>query len=180
MNLFKTTGTLGLGAFLSLVLMVGGGCSTLEHGPAVKLDRKASWVVLPVTNHSDSPQAGLRVEALLESQLRSRGIASLQRYPTDVTPELLFDPRESKLQERARQWAKGQRARYGVTGAVSEWRYKVGVDGEPAVGMTLQIIDLESDTVVYTATGARTGWSRESLSGVAQKLTGDMLDKSGM
>ncbi len=155
-------------------------CSTLEHGPAAKVERDSTWVILPVTNHSDTPQAGMRVEALLESQLRSRGIASVERYAVETAPELLFDPRESKLQERARQWAKERRARYGITGTVSEWRYKVGVDGEPAVGLTLQIIDLENGKVLYTATGARSGWSREAVSAVAQKLTAEMLDKSGI
>jgi TolB-like protein len=179
MDLHKAIKTFWLSVLFPLVLMVGG-CSTLEHGPAVKLDQSASWVVLPFTNHSDTPQAGMRLEALLDSQLRSRGVASLQRYPVEASPELMFDPRESKLQERARQWAKGQRARYGVTGSINEWRYKVGVDGEPAVGLTLQIIDFESDRVVYTASGARTGWSREALSAVAQKLTADILEKSGL
>lgn len=179
MDLHKAMKLLRWNAIFVLMLAVGG-CSTLEHGPAVNLDRNASWVVLPVANHSETPQAGMRLEALLEGQLRSRGVASLQRYPADVAPELLFDPRESKLQEQARQWARGQRARYGVTGAVNEWRYKVGVDGEPAVGITLQIIDLENGKVLYAASGARTGWSREALSAVAQKLTREMLERAGI
>lgn len=179
MHMQKMIRTYWLAAF-SLLALAAGGCSTLEHGPGVSVDRNASWVILPVTNHSDTPQAGLRLENLLESQLRNRGIVSVQRYPAEVAPELLFDPRESRLQERARQWAKGQKARYALTGAVNEWRYKVGVDGEPAVGLTLQIIDIETDKVIYSATGARTGWSREALSGVAQKLTAEMIEKSGM
>lgn len=167
-----------LPAVFALLLLTA--CSTLEHGPAAKVERDAAWVILPVTNHSDTPQAGLRAEALLESQLRSRGIVSVERYAAETAPELLFDPRESRLQERARQWAKERRARYAITGTVSEWRYKVGVDGEPAVGLTLQIIDIETGKVLYTATGARSGWSREALSAVAQKLTAEMLDKSGI
>ncbi|MGQ9686803.1 MAG: penicillin-binding protein activator LpoB, partial [Thiobacillaceae bacterium] len=56
----------------------------------------------------------------------------------------------------------------------SEWRYKIGVDGEPAVGLTLQVIDLVNGKVVWTASGGRSGWSREALSAVAQKLVRDL------
>jgi polysaccharide biosynthesis protein PelC len=179
MHLQKAIKLLWWSAILQLVLAVGG-CSTLEHGPAVNLDRRDSWVILPISNHSETPQAGMRLESLLESQLRGRGITSLQRYPAEIAPELLFDPRESKLQEQALQWARSRRARYGVTGAINEWRYKVGVDGEPAVGLTLQIIDIEDGKVLYSASGARTGWSREALSAVAQKLTAEMLNRAGI
>jgi hypothetical protein len=65
---------------------------------------------------------------------------------------------------------------YALTGAVDEWRYKVGIDGEPAVGLTLQIINLtDGDRVVWSAAGSKSGWSREALSAVAQKLIKDML-----
>jgi hypothetical protein len=62
-----------------------------------------------------------------------------------------------------------------VGGSVEEWRYKVGVDGEPAVGLTLAITDLDSGAVVYSASGGKSGWSREALSAVAQKLMRELL-----
>jgi polysaccharide biosynthesis protein PelC len=179
MNLHKAIRQLRVGAILLLILTVSA-CSTLEHSPAVSLDRKATWVILPVSNHSDTPQAGLRLESLLENQLRSQGVDAVQRYPAEIGADLLLDPREIKAQEQARQWARTRGARYGITGAVNEWRYKVGVDGEPAVGVTLQIISIEDGKVLYSASGARTGWSREALSAVAQKLTREMLTGAGL
>lgn len=167
-------------ALLVPLTLLAGACSTLEHSPAVPLDRQASWVILPVLNQSDTPQAGLRLESLLDNQLRSKGIQALQRYPAEPAADLLLDPRESKLQAQAAQWAREQGARYGITGAVNEWRYKTGVDGEPAVGFTLQIVSLQDGKVLYSASGARTGWSREALAAVAQKLTRDMLDQAGL
>jgi polysaccharide biosynthesis protein PelC len=62
-----------------------------------------------------------------------------------------------------------------VYGAVDEWRYKVGVDGEPAVGLVFQVKDLSNGQVVYSASGGKSGWSREALSAVAQKLTVELL-----
>lgn len=162
------------------LLVLASACTTLEHSPAPLLDRNASWVVLPVANHSDTPQAGLRLESLLESQLRSKGVQSLKLYPAESSSDLMLDPRERQLQERALQWARAEGARYAIGAAVNEWRYKTGVDGEPAVGFTLQIIDVGDGKVLYSASGARSGWSREALSAVAQKLTREMLDSAGL
>lgn len=164
---------------LPLVLLLTA-CANIEHSASVKLDRQASWVVLPIVNLSETPQAGLRLESLLESQLRVAGVANLKRYPAEVGADLMLDPRETRLQEQAAAWAKGQGARYALTGTVNEWRYKTGVDGEPAVGVTLQIVNAQDGAVLYSASGARTGWSRESLAAVAQKLTRELLDQAGL
>lgn len=62
---------------------------------------------------------------------------------------------------------------------VDEWRYKVGVDGEPAVGITLQVIEVQSGNVIWSAAGSRTGWSRDAVSAVAQKLLRQLLSPLG-
>jgi TolB-like protein len=41
--------------------------------------------------------------------------------------------------------------------------------------VTLQLIDVQSGQVLWAAAGGSTGWSRESLSGVAQKLVAKLL-----
>ena len=65
--------------------------------------------------------------------------------------------------------------RYVVTAAVNEWRYKVGVDGEPAVGLMVQVKDLGSGQIVYSAAGGRTGGSREALTAVGQQLVAELI-----
>ena len=131
--------------------------------------------MLPVANFTDVPQAGLRVEALLESALRQTGLKQLVVYPPALNPETLFEPSERKAQAEAEKWAKAQGMRYVVTAAVNEWRYKVGVDGEPAVGLMLQVKDLSNDQVVYSSAGGRTGGSREALSAVGLQLTTELV-----
>lgn len=155
------------GAAATLLL---GACTTVNVQPAPAIDWAAPWALLPIANHTETPQAGLRAEAILESIVRSNGVTDLRRYPASLVNETLFDAAERKAVEQASAWAKSERLRYGLTGTVDEWRYKVGVDGEPAVGITLKLIDLQSGAVVWTAAGSKTGWSREALSGVAQKL----------
>jgi TolB-like protein len=145
-------------------------CSTVSVPRAPTLDSSASWALVPMVNHTETPQAGLRAEAILESLLRNGGITTLRRYPSSIGGDALFEPSERKGVDQALDWARSQNMRYAVTGTVDEWRYKVGVDGEPAVGFTLQVLDVPTGRVLWSAAGGRTGWSREALSAVAHQL----------
>ena len=49
---------------------------------------------------------------------------------------------------------------------MDEWRYKVGIEGEPAVGITLYVMDLSSGAAAWSGAGAKAGWSSEALSAV--------------
>ena len=154
-------------------------CSVVDRNPnTTPLDTKARWAMLPIVNHTDTPQAGLRAESITEGVLRARGVNNMVRYPAAMNPESLLEPAERKLQDEARKWARDQGARYGVYGAVDEWRYKVGVDGEPAVGLALFVVALQSGEVVWSAVGGKSGWSREALSAVGQKLVRELLDSA--
>jgi polysaccharide biosynthesis protein PelC len=160
-------------AILALSVLMGmlTACTTTQvQGLPAELDKAASWALLPILNLTETPQAGLRAEAILESLIRAGGVKNLKRYPSNLNTESIFDPVERKAQEQALAWAKTEKIRFAISGTVDEWRYKVGVDGEPAVGLTLQIQDLNTGAVIWTAAGSKSGWSREALSAVAQKL----------
>lgn len=150
------------------------GCSTLDVQPRPEVDKAALWAMLPLFNLTETPQAGARAAAIVEAVLRTRGLDNFVRAPAELDTESLIEPQEAKMHEKGLAWAREKGARYAVTGSVSEWRYKVGVDGEPAVGLTLQVIDLGNGKVVWAASGGRSGWSREALSAVAQKLVRDL------
>ncbi len=166
---------LNLGVLLIVLSLAS--CAVLDiDSNSTPLDINAKWVLLPIVNHTDVPQAGLRAEAVTEVLLRKRGVSNLRRYPPTLNQDSLFEPAERKAVIDAMNWAREQGVIYALTGAVDEWRYKVGIDGEPAVGLTLQIINLtDGDRVVWSAAGSKSGWSREALSAVAQKLIKDML-----
>ncbi len=151
-------------------------CSTTSSMNAQNIQlHKGKWVILPLINHTDTPQAGLAAEAIVEHLLLRRGITELTRYPATLNKDTLFDPAGRKVQEEAMTWAKQQGARYALSGAVHEWRYKVGIDGEPAVGVTLQLIDLTTGEIVWSAAGAKSGWSREALAHVGQELLAKLV-----
>lgn len=158
---------LRLCCFVVLFWLVG--CAQVEYRQLADAPaRQAGFALLPFNNLSESPQAGERAEVIALSLLRQNGVR-IEGYP----PRLGADPlagvaRDS--QKSAEDWARGAGHRYALTGSVTEWRYKVGVDGEPAVGLTLTLLDLHNGQPVWTASGARTGWSREALSAVAQRL----------
>ena len=99
----------------------------------------------------------------------------MRRVPTNTQQEALFNAGDSNRMDEALAWAREQGVRYALAGAVEEWRYKVGVDGEPAAGVTLQILDVASGDVLWSGTGGQSGWSREALSAVAQKLIRKLL-----
>lgn len=164
--------------WLGLWMVLVTGCATSIQSSATRdaLDPAAKWVLLPIANNTDTPQAGLSAEAMLEHQLRRRGILGVQHYPASLSRDSLFEPTERKVTEEAQQWARDQGARFAVLGSVQEWRYKVGIDGEPAVGIALKVVDLSSGTVVWSASGAKSGWSREALSAVAQSVLTELLN----
>ena len=164
---------------LCCAALVLAGCSSTIQSTADydALDAGAKWALLPIANNTDTPQAALSAEAMLEHQLRRRGISTLLHYPAALSRDSLFEPTERKVSEEAQQWALAQGVRFAVTGSVEEWRYKVGIDGEPAVGVTLKVLDLSNGRVVWSASGAKSGWSRDALSAVANTMLTDLTGR---
>ncbi len=157
---------------LALVLLFGG-CSsfTRETGPA--FPRDAQWALLPLVNYSQAPQAGERGEQILLSVLAEEGLRP-RLYPSVESADLpLLDDRQRLTQ--ALDWARQEGLDYVISGSVEEWQYKSGLDGEPAVGISLQVIDPASARVLWSNSGARAGWSRESLAGTAQKVLRELV-----
>ncbi|ALK33701.1 hypothetical protein [Burkholderia plantarii] len=156
-----------------------GGCAVVDRSAAVPASKGEAWTVLPIANHTETPQAGQRAGSIAQSLLRTYGYQNVVPYPGGGDDETLFDPAKPDAQQNALNWARQQNIHYALTGAVNEWRYKVGVDGEPAVGLTFNVIDVQTGKIVWTSTGSRTGWSRDAVSGVAQKLERDLLAPLG-
>jgi hypothetical protein len=151
-------------------------CTVINEQGRRTFEPANSWVLLPFKNDSGTPRAGDKIEEILATLLRSKGIDNLQVYQdhnekTEVWP-ILDDKRH---QEAALRWARQDNFSYGITGNIEEWHYKTGVGGEPAVGLSLRIIEIPSGRVVWSATGAKSGWGAETVSGTAQKLLDSLL-----
>ena len=158
---------------LVVIAALATGCSSFTRESGQTLPRDAAWGVAPLVNYAQTPQAGERAEQILISILAEEGVRPLM-YPQAPRQDLLLqDDRERQIQ--ALDWARQQRLAYVITGSVEEWQYKNGLDGEPAVGVSLQVLEPATGRVVWSSSGARAGWSRESLAGAAQKVLRELV-----
>lgn len=158
---------------LTALLMLG--CSSFTHETGPQLPRDAKWGLLPLVNYSQAPQAGERSEQILLSVLGREGLHPRRYPPVSQGEQPLLDDRERLT--RAMDWARQQGLDYVISGSVEEWQYKNGLDGEPAVGISLQVVEPASGQVLWSSSGARAGWSRESLAGAAQKVLGELVSE---
>ncbi len=161
--------------FVACALLAG--CAVNQAEGKIEFAKQESWALLPIINFSQTPQAGERAERIAETLLRSKGLNTLRHYPPQEDPDGLPILDEQKRFNNALAWAQENNVRYGITGSIEEWRYKSGLDGEPAVGASLQVIDVSSGDVLWSASGSRAGWSRASLSGTAHKVLEKLIAK---
>jgi len=154
-------------------------CSVTRLHEAEALDSEARWILLPLANLAESPRAAERAEAILATHLRARGMRDLASHGERAEAGdsgLLEQLDDSRRQREAMLYARAEGYRYAVVGSVDEWGYKRGLDGEPAVGISLQVVDAASGAVLWSASGARTGWGFESAAGAASRLLDELLD----
>ena len=177
MNAIKQTGRLATWCALAAVsaVMVSA-CGTIRETSAVPtLGAGDSVAVGSVANYTETPDAGHSAETIAANVLRTNGITDVRLAPADAPSNSLFDTASRGNSDKKLDWARSQQIRYVLTGAVEEWRYKVGVDGEPVIGVTFELVDVQSGKVVWSGTGSREGWSRSGLMNVAQKVIGNVL-----
>ena len=128
-------------------------------------DKNISRVaVVPMKNYTDVPMAGLRATNLLVGILRAQNVA--------VTPMTDRKIKETKGYCRK---ASEKGIRYLMGGGVSEWRYKTGIDGEPAVSFQVSLHDCEKDTVVWSGTASSNDYWRASIGTTAQATMQELL-----
>ena len=160
------------------VLILLSSCSVYEIQKSAPFEKSAQWVILPLINHSDTPEAGARaVDIATTLLLAKKGIKELSTYiPESLDDQSLPELDQQKTLVQAKKWAVEKKYKFAVGGSIQEWRYKSGLDAEPAVGITLNVTNLATGKVIWSASGSKTGWGRESVSGVAHKLMSHLID----
>jgi len=155
------------------------GCVTLnQSGRAVSIQE--NWGLVPFVNNTETPYAAERCESIVAALLYARGVQHLERIAVEAKPEDLGMDRGEKRQREAMELAKQKKVRYVLTGTVNEWRYKVGLDGEPVAAFTLQLIELPEEKVVWSGAAGKSGWSRDAVSSVAQQVLDRLLGEINM
>lgn len=160
----------------SALLLAGCGSMQINYNKQpLALSPSDTFAILPFTNMTETPQADERAADITAELMRTRGMHVVSYPLRPLKPTLIPGGRTPLSRQSALAWARNQHARYAVIGGVTEWNYKVGLDGEPAVGVTLEIVDVNTDYVVWNAVGSKIGGSRTALSTVAQDLISNML-----
>ena len=150
--------------------MLLAGCSTkalvTTHSslPAVNTNNKIS--LFELNNYTDTPRAGMRAANIVEGILHTKGYAVQTHFKQNLY-----------TRQEAQQQAIKDGSSYFLIGGVSEWRYKTGIDGEPAVSLQLTLYTTKDKRVLWSATGADNDWGNASIGSTAQTLIEKMMKK---
>ena len=153
---------------ISAVLLAG--CVTLHQGGSAPVSLNETWALLPFINNTETPYAGERAEAVTAALMYARGVRQLERSAGETKVEEMGVDRGERRQREALELARQKKVRYALVGTVNEWRYKVGLDGEPVVSVALQVIELPEGKVIWSGSAGKSGWSRDAVSAVAQQV----------
>lgn len=164
--------------FSFLLMLTFTACSTtLTTQPSPVMASEARWVLLPVQNFEQTSQAGEKVEAILTTLLHAKGIIHLDFLPDSSEAETLPEIDSRRQFNQQLKWAQQNNYTYAITGSVEEWRYKSGgIRSAPAVGISLQVIEVSTGKSLWSSSGSRTGWGGGTVSGTAQKLLRKMMN----
>jgi TolB-like protein len=165
-------------SILALVLFsLVSACSTVTSTPPVIAQADGMWALLPIKNLSTTPSAGEKVASIVETQLRARGVQTIESFVRKDSLSLVSLLDNTERSTEAANWAKESGAQYALTGTVHEWHYKSGADKEPAVGLSLKLIDVATEEVLWQGSSARTGWGYSNLSSVGSRVINGLLEK---
>ena len=166
---------------LSLVIITGllilMGCTRINTSNNVQTQPNSRWGMAIFANNTEVPQAGYRAMSVTAGVLRAKGVRSLTVYPSNKNcNKLIVCPNSTPSLESILHWARNKHLNYLVMGAVNEWDYKVGLDGEPTVGVSIQLYQVQSGALIWSSVGSKIGTSRSGLAVIAQALITQMLN----
>lgn len=160
---------------ITLGILLSGCASTALHASrAIRLAPGAAIAVASFANYTTTPGAGSRAASMTASLLLAHGLKGVTTLTVDHHNRLPLglQPNPATLLRKAR--AMG--ARYVVEGAVQEWRYTIGLDGQPAVAVTMDLVGVHSGRVIWTATASRSGVPRQSVGVLAENTLNAMIE----
>lgn len=160
---------------LMISLLVLTSCTTISRSQQVNLPRNSAVAILPFANNTETVQADTRAASIVSDLLHIQHVHVMVYPESGDCKQLLECKNTSEKERQAIIWARKHNARFTITGSINEWRYKVGLDGEPSVSITLRIVDLQTKQVVWSAVGSKVGGSRSGLGDIAQNLIMEML-----
>lgn len=136
----------------------------VDHNKTHNIKQDIGVSLFKLNNYTDTPRAGMRTANIIEGILLTKGYLVTNHISDDV---YTF--------KQAKKRAKKDNSKYFLIGGVSEWRYKTGIDGEPAVSIQCSMYKTKSGKLVWSATGADSDWGNGSIGTTAQNLLETMM-----
>jgi polysaccharide biosynthesis protein PelC len=141
--------------------------------------------ILPFVNLTTNPQAGKIITDLMVSELYTvpkfqimeqtalnEKIKKSKEYKEDYFEDMLDNISAQNI-------GKLLGVDTVIFGSVSEYRYKMDLSEVPVVGINIRLLDVESGSILWTASKSRTGrnsWLvKDSLNSLAQKTCHDIV-----
>jgi hypothetical protein len=162
---------------LALLLLLPG-CTTtttVRDGSKTPINEgKFSLVLPPFLNATDNEHAGQALTQLTGSALLELGIPLIQ---TEEILSKTADETAPKQEVRNLQIAQENKATYLFMGTVHEYRYKSDLSANPAVGITLRLVNVADGRTLWQGSSSKVGRVYSSLTSTAQKTVRDLVSK---
>ncbi len=129
------------------------GCSVMQKDTFSKIDKNVTVTILPFKNLSETPYAGVKASLVAEGVLRSKGYRVVRGYKLFNDKPILKD----------------ENSTYTLRGKVIEWKYKTGIDGEPAVSLYVELKD-RNGSVLFSSVASKSDLGHKSLGIVAEEI----------
>jgi len=158
----KITWTIALACMMALA-----GCTHSQyHGGTQQVRQSQVRICLPpFFNATDDDHAARALTEITASALMNEGIPLVQTEPTLVN---IRKENAAGVDGLFLEAAKSLGATHLLIGTVHEYRYKTDLDGDPAVGITLRLVDAKEGITLWQGSSAKVGVCFASLSTAAQ------------
>jgi hypothetical protein len=152
-------------------------CSTvLYHGGqrSDSLPRPLLLFLPPFFNATDDDHAARALTELTATALFERGLPVIQTEPS------LLASRAEKAAGSDGLYAETARslgATHLLIGTIHEYRYKTDLDGDPAVGVTMRLVDAQDGRTIWQGSAAKVSVFCASLSTASQRAVRQLVKK---
>ena len=131
-------------------------------------------VMPPFLNATDNEHAGQALTHVAGSILLEYGVPL---YQNEEILSQAADDTAPKQEVRYLQIARDNQATYLLLGTVHEYRYKSDLSANPAVGITLRLVNVADGRTLWQGSSSKVGHAYSSLTSTAQKAVRDLASK---
>lgn len=161
---------------LLVLLLLLSGCTTVvrDGGKSDVNQVKVTLLMPPFVNATDSEHAGQALTQLTGSALLECGIPLFQ---TEDIVSRTDDETAPQPVTRYQLIARDNKVTYLLIGTVHEYRYKSDLSANPAVGITLRLVNVADGRTQWQGSTSKVGHFNASLTSTAQKAVRDLVSR---